>query len=190
LSITGNADDVCTAVSSGVTIIQYRSKSLSTLEMIEEAFALKKISTGTLFIVNDRIDIALAVDADGVHIGKSDMPYAIARRILGSDKIIGVSVHELSEAIAAEAAGADYLGVGPIFSTFTKQDAEEPTGVNLIREIKAHVSIPIVAIGGINLLNAHEVVEAGADAICAISAVVGQSDPRSVIHQFQKMFSI
>jgi thiamine-phosphate pyrophosphorylase len=156
--------------------------------MYEEALGLRKICATALFIVNDRIDIALAVNADGIHIGQDDMPYGVARRLLGEEKIIGVTVHTIEEALAAEESGADYLGVSPIFSTTTKSDAGKPAGPALIKEIKAIVRIPIVAIGGITLSNEYEVVNAGADALCAISAVVSSDDPEKEMLKFQEAF--
>jgi len=156
--------------------------------MYEEALVLKGLCESALFIVNDRIDIALTVSADGIHIGQDDMPYGEARRLLGENKIIGVTVHTIEEALAAEQSGADYLGVSPIFSTKTKSDAGRPAGPALIREIKARVSIPIVAIGGITLTNQYEVVSTGADALCAISAVVASDDPEKEMLKFQEAF--
>jgi thiamine-phosphate pyrophosphorylase len=190
LSAAGNYSDICSAVNSGVSVIQYRVKNVSTRAMAEEASALKGLCGRALFIVNDRVDVALAVDADGVHIGRDDMPFGLARRLIGPDKIIGVSVHDISEAVTAEKAGADYIGVGPVYSTANKQDADEPTGIGLIREIRESVSIPVVAIGGIGLANARTVIDTGVDAICAISAVVCAADPGSVIREFQKMFFV
>jgi thiamine-phosphate pyrophosphorylase len=125
-----------------------------------------------LFLVNDRLDIAQAVDADGVHLGQDDMPLKVARKILGSEKVIGITAHNLEEALQAEQDGADYVGVSPIFKTDTKKDAGEPVGIELVKEVKQKVKIPVVAIGGINLENAKQVISAGADAVCVISAIV------------------
>jgi len=189
LSRAGNIEDVKTAVASGVTVVQYRNKNGSTGEMYREALALKKICRGVLFLINDRLDIALAVDADGVHIGQEDMPYVASRRMLGTNKVIGVTVHDTAEAVAAEKMGADYVGVSPIFATSTKADAGKPSGVGVINEIKKNISIPVVAIGGINLSNAQEVIDAGADSLCAISAVVASDDSGGVIKKFREMFA-
>jgi thiamine-phosphate pyrophosphorylase len=156
--------------------------------MVAEAIALKRVCTNALFIVNDRIDVALAAGADGVHIGQDDMPYPLARTLLGEDKIIGVTVHSIGEAIEARDGGADYVGVSPIFGTGTKHDAGAPVGTELIREIRARLSIPIVAIGGITLHNASQAIRAGADAICAISAVVASGDPGAEIRKFMDLF--
>lgn len=188
LSCAGNISDVRNALKAQVKFIQYRNKCASTKEMLDEALALRKICKKAKLIINDRVDIALAVNADGVHLGQDDLLYKIARELLGKKKIIGVTVHSLKEAIAAKKQGADYLGVSPIFATGTKLDAGKPRGIKLIREIKKCVSIPVVAIGGINLSNAQEVVSAGADGLCAISAVITKQDIKKEIRKFQKLF--
>lgn len=190
LSKNGNMSDVKSAIEAGVSVVQYRSKFDDTDHMLEEARLLREICKGkAIFIINDRVGIAISVDADGVHLGQGDMPYETARALMGKDKIIGVTVHDLKEAIIAEKKGADYLGVSPVFSTTTKKDAGMPCGVELIREIRKNCSIPITAIGGIILDNAREVIEAGADAICAISAVVTRDDVKEEIQKFQKLFN-
>ena len=142
---------------------------------------MRDLCRRTRFLVNDRVDLALEVGADGVHLGQEDLSYYEARNLLGPDKIIGVTVHNVAEALAAQAAGADYLGVSPIFATATKADAGAPTGVALLAEIRRRVTLPLVAIGGITLANAPVVIAAGAEAVCAIAAVVTQADvgPRS-----------
>ncbi|HPS92123.1 MAG TPA: thiamine phosphate synthase [Methanothrix sp.] len=190
LSRAGNESDVLSAVSCGVKVVQYRNKNAETLQMYQEAVRLGEIchSSGTMFLVNDRIDIALAAEADGVHLGQSDMPCPTARRILGKEKIIGVTVHNLAEALEAESVGADYLGVSPIYQTATKPDAGKPAGIRLIEEIRAEVDIPLVAIGGINHDNASEVVRAGADGLCAISCVVAKENVKEEIAKFQALF--
>jgi len=191
LSLAGNENDVLCAVSCGVEVVQYRNKNAETRQMYEEAVLLRKIclDCGCIFLVNDRVDIALATQADGVHLGQSDMPCLAARKLLGSESIIGVTVHNLAEALAAESMGADYLGVSPIFQTATKPDAGKPAGIRLIEEIRAEVTIPLIAIGGINHSNAGEVVRAGADGLCAISCVVAKENVRDEILKFQDIFS-
>jgi thiamine-phosphate pyrophosphorylase len=149
---------------------------------------LGELCRHTLFRVNDRVDVALEVGADGVHLGQEDLSCHEARKLLGPDKIIGVTVHNVAEALAAQAGGADYLGVSPIFSTATKADAGDPTGVALLNEIRRRVTLPLVAIGGITLANAPAVIAAGADAVCAISAVVAHPDVKSEIGKFQRLF--
>jgi thiamine-phosphate pyrophosphorylase len=189
LSRAGNISDVRNALAAGVKVIQYRNKNASTLEMYEEARQLKNIiGQKAIFLINDRADVALAVDTDGVHLGQDDLPYMVARKLLGKKKIIGVTVHNIKEARRAQKLGADYLGVSPIFSTTTKLDAGKAAGLRLIKEIKKVVSLPIVAIGGINLPNAAEVIRAGADGLCAISAVVTKRDVKKEIEKFQKLF--
>lgn len=173
LSKKGTLSDVREAVESGCRIVQYREKDKSTKEMVKEASEIKRIcSDRAIFLVNDRVDIALAVDADGVHIGQDDMPIKTARKLLGKEKIIGLSVHDREEAILAEKAGADYVGLGPIFNTATKRDAGNGIGPLKIREVKGTIKIPIVAIGGINKENCEVVIQNGADSLAAISAVV------------------
>jgi thiamine-phosphate pyrophosphorylase len=176
------------AIAGGTRIIQYREKSASTGLMYETAITLKELCRDVLLIINDRIDIARAVGADGVHLGQDDMPYGIARKLLGKEKIIGITVHDLNEAVEAERAGADYLGVSPVFPTATKEDAGSPCGISLVKEIKYSCNIPIAAIGGITLDNAKSVINAGADAICAISATVASENVKNAVENFQGLF--
>ncbi len=179
-------NDIESALKGGIKIIQYREKSLSSKKMLEECLALKKLCKkfNALLIVNDRIDICLACNADGVHLGQEDLPLKIARKIFEGKKvagkkgknfknrkIIGVTVHNLSEAIVAEKDGADYLGISPIFETSTKKDAGKPAGLELIKKIKAKVKIPCVAIGGINEENMLSVFKAGADCVAMVSDI-------------------
>jgi len=187
-SRAGNYSDVKSALRSNVGAVQYRAKDLSTREMFEEALVLRSLCRKALFLVNDRLDIALAASADGVHLGASDLPYKEARRLLGKNKVIGLTVHSLKEAKAAERLGADYLGVGPIFSTGTKPDAGEQLGVEVLFQIKKNLSLPVVAIGGITLKNAPRVIACGADSLAAISAVVTKTDVAAEIKKFQGLF--
>ena len=188
LSRAGNTSDVMKAAACGIEVVQYRNKNAETREMYDEALHLREICRDLTFLINDRIDIALAVDADGVHLGQSDMPCTAARKLLGREKVIGVTVHNLSEALEAERLGADYLGVSPIFKTATKTDAGKPAGITLIEEIRQQVDIPLIAIGGIDHSNAPAVVRAGADGLCAISCVVASSDVAAQIKRFQDLF--
>ena len=177
LSRHGSLHDVREAVRAGCSIVQYREKDRDTRTMVEEASAMLELCRGrAIFIVNDRIDVALAVDADGVHIGQDDMPFAIARRLLGPDKIIGLTVHDVEEAEEAERLGADYIGLSPIFSTGTKHDAGAPCGIPMVKLVREQVRLPIVAIGGITRENIAGVISAGADSAAAISAVVCAED--------------
>ena len=176
------------AVAAGVSVVQYRDKCTDSGKIYEEALRLRQITKSVIFLINDRVDIALSVDADGVHLGQKDLSYKEARKFLGKDKIIGLTVHNVKEALEAQAMGADYIGVSPVFVTNTKSDAGSAVGVEMIRRIRESVKIPIVAIGGINLSNAKEVVAAGADSLCAISAVVTKEDVKKEIQRFQELF--
>jgi thiamine-phosphate pyrophosphorylase len=188
LSRAGNLSDVASAVAAGVRVVQYREKQGRPRDLVAEARQLRELCRHTLFLVNDRVDVALEVGADGVHLGQEDLSYHEARKLLGPHKIIGVTVRNGAEALAAQAGGADYLGVSPIFSTATKADAGAPIGVALLAEIRRRVSLPLIAIGGITLANAPEVIRAGADGICAISAVVTRPEVKAEIDKFQKLF--
>ncbi len=188
LSRAGNISDVMEAAACKVEAVQYRNKNAETRVMYEEALHLREICRDLTFLINDRIDIALAVGADGVHLGQTDMPCKTAREMLGEEKIIGVTVHNLFEALVAKRDGADYLGVSPIFQTATKSDAGKPAGIALIEEIRRKIDIPLIAIGGINLSNAPEVIGAGADGLCAISCVVESDDVSAQIKRFQDLF--
>lgn len=189
LSRAGNVSDVAQAVAAGVRVVQYRDKHSHREQARAEAWKLKKLCRDVLFLVNDRVDLALEVEADGVHLGQDDLPYAAARRLLGPHKIIGLTVHNVREALEAVQLGADYLGVSPIFPTRTKADAGAAGGLRLLREIRRRVSLPLIAIGGINPANAREVIRAGADGLCAISAVVTGADVRAAIEEFQQLFA-
>jgi thiamine-phosphate pyrophosphorylase len=181
---------VAAAVAAGVRVVQYRRKQGRIEELVAEARQLRELCRNLRFLVNDRVDLALEVGADGVHLGKEDLPCPEARKILGPETIIGVTVGTVSEALAAQAGGADYLGVSPIFATATKADAGAAAGVTLLAEIRRRVSLPLVAIGGITLTNAPGVIAAGADAVCAIAAVVTQTDVRAEIEKFQGLFRL
>jgi thiamine-phosphate pyrophosphorylase len=188
LSLAGNLSDVKSAVSARVEVVQYRDKRKTTPELLREASALREICKHTTFLINDRVDIALAIEADGVHLGQDDLPYPLARKLLGKRKIIGLTVHNLEQAALAQTLGADYIAVSPIFATTTKPDAGRPVGIALLEEIRKRVRLPIVAVGGINLKNLSSVVAAGADAVSAISDVVTKSDVTCQILNFQKFF--
>ena len=188
LSRLGNISDIRCALAAGVKIVQYREKSLDTHLMYLEALKLRKLCKGITFIVNDRLDLALAVGADGLHLGSGDLPYAVARKLLGKKKIIGLTVHTLKGAMQAEELGANYIGVAPIFPTGTKRNAGRAVGTKLLKEIRRKVGIPIIAIGGISLLNAEEVIQSGSDGLCAISAVVTKPNVKKEVLKFQRLF--
>ena len=187
--MAGVMNDAANVLKAGATIVQYRQKSGSSAALYAEALELKALCRRALFLVNDRIDIALAVDADGVHIGTDDLPLPVVRRLLRPGKVIGVTVRNLDEAVRARDKGADYLGVGPIFATTTKGDAGRPVGIELLQEIRKECKLPLAAIGGITLANALEVITAGADMICAMSAVVSAPDVEQAVRAFQNLFS-
>ncbi len=164
-------------IANGATVIQLREKILPLRAFLKTALLMRKIiEPPVLFIINDRIDIAIACQADGVHIGQEDMPLKIARQILGEDKIIGVSTHSIEQAQEAQKEGADYIAIGPIFSTSSKPNVGPPKGPQIISQIKEMIEIPVVAIGGINLDNMDKTLEAGADGIAVINAVFQEAD--------------
>jgi thiamine-phosphate pyrophosphorylase len=160
-------------LNAGVKWVQYRDKKNSRKKIYEQAVKLRRITEkyNSVLIVNDYADIALAVDADGVHLGQDDLPMREARKIMGKDKIIGISTHNLKQAIEAEKEGADYIGFGPVFRTRTKK-AGSPKGTVILRDIKRQVHIPVVAIGGINIENIRSVLDAGVDAVAVASAIL------------------
>lgn len=165
------------ALQGGATIVQLREKELAPELFLEEAKAIKQLCRkyGVPFIVNDNVDIALAVDADGVHVGQKDMEAGRVRRLIGADKILGVSVQTVAQAAQAEKNGADYLGVGAIFPTGSKNDAEE-VGPEELKRICAAVNIPVVAIGGISKGNVMQLAGAGISGIAVISGIFAQPD--------------
>jgi len=166
------------AVAGGADVIQLRDKSLSGRDLFIAATAIREITldAGALFIVNDRLDVALAAGADGVHLGADDLPIECARKIAPPGFIVGASVDSLDSAIRAQAAGADYVALSPTFPTTSKDDAGPGHGLAVLSAIRSRVSIPIVAIGGISRENVDSVIAAGADGVAVISAVVGEPD--------------
>ena len=170
-------------IEGGATAIQLRDKTASDRSMIVLGKKLMKLTAGKIpLIVNDRIDVALAIGADGVHVGQNDTPAIKAKKMIGENMILGVSASTVAQAIEAQKAGADYLGVGPIFPTVTKTDADHPIGTEGLLAIKRAVSIPVVAIGGINAANAHTVAKI-ADGIAVISAVMGAKNPEKATRE-------
>lgn len=176
------------AIKGGVTLVQVREKDASSREFYEVALKVKEVTDKYKIplIIDDRLDIAQAVDASGVHLGQSDLPLKLARNILGKDKIIGISVGNVAEAKEAEAAGADYVGIGTIFFTGTKKDIKTPIGIEGLTEIVENIKIPSVAIGGINQENAKAVLRSGTNGVAVISAILGKNDIRGAAEEFRK----
>jgi thiamine-phosphate pyrophosphorylase len=175
------------AVWGGADVVQLRDKSLPCRDLFAAACEVRRITRdeGVLFIVNDRIDIAIASGADGVHLGQDDLPLLNARRIAPPGFIIGISVRCVADAVAAESAGAGYVALSPIFPTTSKEDAGQGHGIGVLREICAAVSLPVIAIGGITPRNVPQVIAAGAEGVAVISAVVGQQDISGAARQMK-----
>lgn len=173
ISRLSHVEVVRQAIKAGVGTMQLREKNLSKKDLFKTALSIRQMTQkyNVLFIVNDYIDIALAVNADGVHLGQEDMPIDEARKIIGSSKLIGISTHSVRQAVEAQDSGADYIGFGPIFHTATK-DAGQPKGIDAIKKMKKHIKIPVVAIGGITWENVKQVLHAGADAVAVSSGIL------------------
>lgn len=176
------------AVSGGADVIQLRDKNYSGKELFKIATDIRRVTdgSGALFIVNDRLDIALACRADGVHLGQDDLPLSAARTIAPPPFIIGMSVGTVGEAIHAQDLGADYVAVSPVFSTGSKQDAGPGLGIQTVREISGAVAIPVIGIGGIHIGNAEELFRAGAQGVAVISAVVSSDDIPAAAQEFKQ----
>ena len=174
--LRNEVESVREALEGGATAIQLRLKEVPTREMLEVGREIRKITQDydALYIVNDRVDVALAVDADGVHVGQDDMPVEIVKEI-APHLIVGVSASNLREALEGERGGADYIGAGSVFPTRTKEDARL-LGLEGLKEIVRNVHIPVVAIGGINHENVREVLKVGVDGVAVISAILGAED--------------
>ena len=177
------------AIKGGCTLVQLREKKLSSLDFYNTALKVKTITDhyNIPLIINDRVDIALAVDAAGVHVGQSDLPAKIVRNIIGNDKILGVSASSLTEAMQAEKEGADYLGVGAMFITGTKTDAEL-VSLESLKEIKRTTSLPIVAIGGINKDTIPLLADTGIDGIAVVSAIISEKDIFMAASKIKSLF--
>jgi thiamine-phosphate pyrophosphorylase len=174
-------DVVGAAVDGGVTCVQVREKDLPPRAYIEQLLSVRPLlrERGIPLFVNDRLDVALAVEADGIHLGQTDLPLAMARNIAAGRLLIGVSCESVRDATEAERGGADYVSVSPVFATPTKTDTAPSQGLDGVRAVRRAVRVPVVAIGGINATNAGEVIRAGADGICVVSAIVSAPDPRA-----------
>jgi len=188
---TGAEEAAQAALNAGVRLFQYRNKSGTRRAIYDACLRLAVLlkRSGAVFIVNDHADIAMAVAADGVHLGQDDLPAEAARSFMGSGKIIGVSTHSIAQALAAQSAGADYVGFGPLFTTTTKS-AGPHQGIENLRKVREAVTLPVLAIGGINGGNLDDVIRAGADGVAVISAVLAAPDlyeaARSMVDRVQR----
>jgi len=174
-----NVETVAALLAAGVRVIQYREKEKSGRVMYEECKAICELTRAAeaLFIVNDHVDIAIAVDADGVHVGQGDLPADVVRQLIGPDRLLGLSTGAPEEARAAEASGVvDHIGVGPIYATKTKKDVSSPVGLEYLRFVAREISLPSIAIGGIKEHNVAEVIRAGASMVAMITELVGAED--------------
>ena len=195
--VTDNSEDVEKflntieeAIKGGVTVVQIREKTADTLDFYNLALKVKEITSKYYvpLIVNDRVDIALAIDADGVHVGQSDMPCDVTRKLIGQNKILGVSAATVKEAKKAESDGADYIGTGAVFPTTTKDDADSVTKDELTEIVKS-IDIPVVAIGGINLDNACELNGTGIAGLSVVSAIMSSDNPKKSSQELLNIFN-
>ena len=195
--VTDNSDDVEKflntieeGIKGGVSVVQIREKTADTLDFYNLAVKVKKITTkyNVPLIINDRVDVALAIDADGVHVGQSDMPCDVTRKLVGPDKIVGISAATIEEARKAEADGADYIGTGAVFPTATKDDAPSVTKEEL-KKIVESINIPVVAIGGINLNNASELKDTGIAGLSVVSAIMSSDNPKKSSEELLNIFN-
>lgn len=195
--VTDKSDDVDKflntieeAIKGGVSVVQIREKTAETLDFYNLALKVKDITTkyNVPLIINDRVDVALAIDADGVHVGQSDMPCDVTRKLIGEDKILGVSAATVDEAKKAERDGADYIGTGAVFPTATKDDAPSITKQDL-KDVADSISIPVVAIGGINLENASQLKDTGIAGISVVSAIMSAENPKKASEELLKIFN-
>jgi thiamine-phosphate pyrophosphorylase len=175
-----------TAAEAGAVLFQYRNKTASMKDAYVEALALRQAAAkaGVLFIVNDRCDLALAIDADGVHLGQGDLPLDLARKVMGPEKLIGISTHSPTQVRDATAGKPDYLGFGPIFTPGSKQDHDPVVGLEGLRAIRSLTPLPVFAIGGIHLDRVDDVVRAGADGVAVISAILKAPDISHAVKSF------
>ena len=184
------ADILRQAADLGVKVVQYRNKNEAMSDVYRQTLGLRKIArdSGVTFIVNDRCDVGLAVEADGVHLGQSDLPIGLARELLGAKCLIGMSTHSPEQVVEATEQGADYIGFGPLFPTNTKDDPEPVVGLDGMKKIRPLTSLPIVAIGGIQSESVSEIMAAGADAVAVASGILDASNPREAITRYMEFF--
>ena len=178
------------AIKGGVTVVQIREKTAETLDFYNLALKVKEITTkyNVPLIINDRVDVALAIDAEGVHVGQSDMPCDVTRKLIGEDKILGVSAATIDEAKKAEKDGADYIGTGAVFPTATKDDAPSITKQDL-KDVVDSISIPVVAIGGITLENASQLKDTGIAGLSVVSAIMSAENPKKASQNLLNIFN-
>lgn len=184
-------DVALAAARGGATMVQLREKEATTRAFVDQARALKAALAplGVALAINDRLDVALAVDADGLHVGQDDLPVEAARRLLGSGKFVGLSITAVDQVLRPDAAAADYLGVGPIYAQRTKADAAAPLGLDGLRRIRGLTGKPIVAIGGLTPDNSAAALAAGADGLAVVSAIVAADDPEAAARGFMALFN-
>jgi len=180
------------AIAGGADTIQFRSKSGSTKDLIETAKAMKKICSraGVPLIINDRVDIAMEVAADGVHLGQDDIPISTARKMLGLNCIIGGSAGNMDEAEICITEGADYIGSGPVYYTGSKKDAGPAIGVESLKKLVEGIPLPVIAVGGISAINIPELLETGVHGVAVISAVCVSDDPAKATAEFTKIMNV
>jgi thiamine-phosphate pyrophosphorylase len=183
----GNVEVAAAMLEAGVKIIQYREKDRKTGVMLEECRAVRELTrqAGATFIVNDFCDLAILAEADGVHLGQDDLPAAEARKLIGPDRLIGLSTHSPDQAEAAVKAGADYIGVGPLFPTNTKKDVVAPVGLTYLDYVAGNIGLPFVAIGGLTAGNIAQAAARGARCFCAVSAIVGAEDIGAAVRELR-----
>ena len=195
--VTDNSEDeekflktIEEAINGGVTVVQIREKTADTLDFYNLALKVKEITTkyNVPLIINDRVDVALAIDADGVHVGQSDMPCDVTRKLIGENKILGVSAATIDEAKKAEKDGADYIGTGAVFPTSTKDDAPNITKKDL-KDIVDSINIPVVAIGGITIENANELKNTGISGLSVVSAIMSADNPKEASEKLLNIFN-
>ncbi|MCS6818027.1 MAG: thiamine phosphate synthase [Blastocatellia bacterium] len=191
LSGLSHAEQVRRLAAGGIRLIQLREKEASPRDFYREAQEAVAVARelGVMLLINDRVDIALAVGADGVHLGQEDLPPEKARKLLGPDRLIGYSTHSLEQALQADALPVDYIAIGPIFPTRTKEKPDPVVGVEMVRAVRARIRKPLVAIGGISLETAPQVIAAGADVIAVISDLVGAPDLTARARQYVETLS-
>jgi len=187
-----NIEVVREMIAAGVRIIQYREKEMKARRKFEECRAIRKLTeeAGVTFIINDDVDLALLVKADGIHLGQDDLPLTEVRKLVGENMILGLSTHSPAQAEEAMAIGADYIGVGPIYETFTKKDVCAPVGLTYLDYVVENSSLPFVAIGGIKEHNIAEVAAHGAKLICAVTEILGADDIREKIRRLREKMGL